>query len=152
VLPDVLQGRHPPAGHSTGGRRGHVFHDPEVVSEVLREEARGDDGAVHRASELRHEEGLEALVREVLLRLRRTVIRRARVVSCLVLLVFPARGAPPETAPCAAMVAAARAFLDALDAPRRAKAALAFDAEARLTFSYLPGSRAGLSFKDMSEP
>jgi hypothetical protein len=55
-----------------------------------------------------------------------------------------------EAAPASAMLPAARAFLASLDPPRRARAALPFDSDARLSFSYLPGSRPGLSLKEMT--
>lgn len=57
----------------------------------------------------------------------------------------------PGGATASAMLPAARAFLASLDPPRRARAALPFDSDARLSFNYLPGSRAGLSLKEMTK-
>ena len=62
--------------------------------------------------------------------------------------VGPLQGAPPADA----MAEAARSFLAGLDADSRAKAQLAFDAEERFNWHFVPRPRAGLPLKQMSEP
>ena len=54
--------------------------------------------------------------------------------------------------PADVMADAARTFLAGLDAGSRAKAQLAFDAEERFNWHFVPRPRAGLPLKQMSEP
>ena len=58
--------------------------------------------------------------------------------------------AGPTAAPAPTMTSAAQAFLDALDAGKRAKAVLAFSSDQRLDWHYVPRSRPGVSYEQMS--
>lgn len=60
----------------------------------------------------------------------------------------PVRAATPADE----MAQAAEGFLGTLDASARAKAQLAFDAEERFNWHFVPRPRAGLPLKQMSEP
>jgi hypothetical protein len=52
--------------------------------------------------------------------------------------------------PAPAMAAAANSFLSILDAPKRAKARVAFNSGERLNWNFVPGERQGVSIKQMS--
>jgi hypothetical protein len=62
-------------------------------------------------------------------------------------------GLPPsrrgERAAAVAMAGAARAFLEGLSSPQRARAALPFEGEERFNWHYVPQERQGLPFKQM---
>jgi uncharacterized protein DUF3500 len=59
---------------------------------------------------------------------------------------------PGTPAPEPALTNAAKAFLDALDAGKRAKAVLPFNSDQRLDWHYVPRSRPGVSYGQMSPP
>jgi hypothetical protein len=65
------------------------------------------------------------------------------------LVAMPETSAPPV--PPAAMVAAARGFLDALTPELKARAQLPFDAEERTNWHYVPRQRQGLPLKAMTD-
>jgi hypothetical protein len=73
----------------------------------------------------------------------------APAVMAAALVALPESAAPP--APPAAMVSAARAFLDALTPELKPRAQLPFDSEERFNWYYVPRDRQGLPLKAMTE-
>jgi hypothetical protein len=82
---------------------------------------------------------------------RRRLLHRAAVAAGVLALARPARAQGADAAR-QAIAAAATAFLAALDARQRGRAAFAFGDAERMNWHYVPRRRAGVTFKDMSAP
>lgn len=78
-------------------------------------------------------------------------MRKTLIVAVLLVLISAVPGTAPPPAPPAAMVTAARAFLDSLTPELKTKAQFPFDAEERANWFYTPVPRKGLPLKEMSE-
>jgi hypothetical protein len=74
-------------------------------------------------------------------------LRLTPIASALIILMSSAHA---HEAPRSEIAAAATAFLDSLDAPQRAKAALPFASDERENWHYVPKVRGGVSLKDIS--
>lgn len=78
-------------------------------------------------------------------------MRKTLVVAVLLVLISAVPRTAPPPAPPAAMVTAARAFLDSLTPELKKRAQLPFDSEERFNWHYIPRERLGVPLKEMTE-